>query len=338
MDSLADLWLRISCRTIMPSRHFIAAPRLRATAWEIRGDRNDLTARRCGTQELRSGCRRRHGPQLRASGRRIDECLPWRDAASRHAEQASMFTRAWHCERHGNGPAARGPPHGRIGPCDATCIRIRREHRVPAQHFCPGSPTDYDKIPAERVLMNDRELPGTVLRLPMIYGPGDPLPPFLSGGEAHPRQAAAHHFSRTRSRHGIRRGATWENVAAAISHWARSDERAAGRIYNVWRGALVQRTRMGAPRSQLPMSWDGEFVVLPAEQTPPHLKRPGNTAQHWTATSARIRKELEYREPVAIDEAIRKTIRLGTRKSPRWRHPLAQFRLCRGRCGDSWPP
>jgi nucleoside-diphosphate-sugar epimerase len=34
---------------------------------------------------------------------------------------------------------------------------------------------DYDKIPAERVVMNDPELPGTVLRLPMAYGPGDPL-------------------------------------------------------------------------------------------------------------------------------------------------------------------
>ncbi len=34
---------------------------------------------------------------------------------------------------------------------------------------------DYDKIPAERVIMSDPQLPGTVLRLPMIYGPGDPL-------------------------------------------------------------------------------------------------------------------------------------------------------------------
>src|SRR5215211_1941352 len=31
----------------------------------------------------------------------------------------------------------------------------------------------YDKIPVERVVMNDRELPGTVLRLPATYGPGD---------------------------------------------------------------------------------------------------------------------------------------------------------------------
>src|SRR5229473_935648 len=32
---------------------------------------------------------------------------------------------------------------------------------------------DYDKILVERVVMSDPELPGTVLRLPMVYGPGD---------------------------------------------------------------------------------------------------------------------------------------------------------------------
>jgi nucleoside-diphosphate-sugar epimerase len=39
----------------------------------------------------------------------------------------------------------------------------------------PWVTDDYDKIPAERAVMNDGELPGTVLRLPMVYGPGDPL-------------------------------------------------------------------------------------------------------------------------------------------------------------------
>src|SRR5439155_1240573 len=39
----------------------------------------------------------------------------------------------------------------------------------------PWVTDDYDKIPAERIVTNDRELPGTVLRLPMVYGPGDPL-------------------------------------------------------------------------------------------------------------------------------------------------------------------
>src|SRR5581483_1701940 len=34
---------------------------------------------------------------------------------------------------------------------------------------------EYDKIPVEREIMGDTQLPGTVLRLPMVYGPGDYL-------------------------------------------------------------------------------------------------------------------------------------------------------------------
>ena len=57
------------------------------------------------------------------------------------------------------------------------------------------------------------------------------------------------------------------------------------------------------------MLWDGEFVILPPEPTLLHiLLRPGNAAQHWTASSARIRQELDYQEPVAIEDAIRRTI------------------------------
>jgi nucleoside-diphosphate-sugar epimerase len=57
------------------------------------------------------------------------------------------------------------------------------------------------------------------------------------------------------------------------------------------------------------MLWDGDFVVLPIEQTPQHLQKPGNATQHWTASSARIRQELGYHEPVTMEEAIRRTIR-----------------------------
>jgi hypothetical protein len=45
------------------------------------------------------------------------------------------------------------------------------------------------------------------------------------------------------------------------------------------------------------------------ERTPRHLLKPGNAAQHWTANSARIRHGLGYEEPVAIEQAIRQTIR-----------------------------
>jgi nucleoside-diphosphate-sugar epimerase len=57
------------------------------------------------------------------------------------------------------------------------------------------------------------------------------------------------------------------------------------------------------------MQWEGEFiVVLPVGRTPPHLLQPGNAAQHWAASSARIRHELGYKESVAIEQAIWQTI------------------------------
>jgi nucleoside-diphosphate-sugar epimerase len=146
----------------------------------------------------------------------------------------------------------------------------------------PWVTDDYDKIPAERTVMNDRELPGTVLRLPMVYGPGDPLHRFypvvkrIADGRHHiifPEAMAA-----WRSPRGY-----VENVAAAIA-LAATDDRAARRIYNV---------------CEEPSFSELEWARL----------TPGNAAQHWTASSARIRHELGYEEPVPIHEAIRQTIR-----------------------------
>jgi hypothetical protein len=54
------------------------------------------------------------------------------------------------------------------------------------------------------------------------------------------------------------------------------------------------------------------------------LLKPGNAAQHWTASSARIRRELGYKEAVAIEEAIRRTIRW-ERENPPAAAFLAQF-------------
>jgi nucleoside-diphosphate-sugar epimerase len=169
----------------------------------------------------------------------------------------------------------------------------------------PWVTDDYDKIPAERVVMNDRELPATVLRLPMIYGPGDQLHRFypvvkrIADGRRHlifPETLAA-----WRSPRGY-----VDNVAAAIS-LAATDERSARRIYNVCEepafSELEWARKIGAA-----VEWTGQLVALPDEKTPPHLRRPGNAAQHWAASSERIRRELGYTEPVPLDQAIRRTI------------------------------
>jgi nucleoside-diphosphate-sugar epimerase len=165
---------------------------------------------------------------------------------------------------------------------------------------------DYDKIPAERIVMNDPGLPGTVLRLPMIYGPGDRLHRFyavvkrIADGRRHII------FAETLGAWHSPRGYV-ENVAAAIA-LAAIDDRAEGRIYNVCEEPSFSELDW-ARKIASAMRWEGEFVTLPVERTPQHLLRPGNAAQHWTASSARIRHELGYEEPVALSEAIQRTIR-----------------------------
>ena len=165
---------------------------------------------------------------------------------------------------------------------------------------------DYDKIPAERVVMNDRELPGTVLRLPMVYGPGDPLHRFYPVVKRIADRRRHIIFPETLAAWRSPRGYV-ENVAVAIA-LAATDERATQRIYNVCEEPSFSELEW-ARKIAATMLWDGDFVVLPIEHTPRHLQKPGNAAQHWTASSVRIRQELGYQEPVAIEEAIRRTIR-----------------------------
>jgi nucleoside-diphosphate-sugar epimerase len=139
-----------------------------------------------------------------------------------------------------------------------------------------------------------------------VYGPGDPLHRFypvvkrIADGRRHiifPEGIAAWHSPR----------GYVENVAEAIA-LAATDDRAARRIYNVCEEPSFSELEW-ARKIASEMQWEGEFIIMPAERTPSHLQRPGNAAQHWTASSARIRRELGYRESVPIEEAIRQTIR-----------------------------
>jgi nucleoside-diphosphate-sugar epimerase len=179
---------------------------------------------------------------------------------------------------------------------------------------------DYDKIPAERVVTSDDAVAGTVLRLPMVYGPGDPLHRFypIVKRVADGRRQII--LSEPQAAWRSPRGFVG-NVAAAIA-LAAVDNRAARRIYNVCEEPAFTELEW-AQKITREMQWDGEFVVLPPDRTPRHLLQPANYAQHWTASSARIRHELGYSEIVGIEDAIRQTIRWERDTPPAV--PMAQF-------------
>ncbi len=164
---------------------------------------------------------------------------------------------------------------------------------------------EYDKIPVEQAILGDAKLPGTILRLPMIYGPGDPLhrfhPVLKRIDDGRKQIIFADDVAPLRTPRGY-----VEDVASAVALAAASPQ-SAGRVYNVCEaesfGELDWARKIAAATN-----WAGEFVVLPHDRTPKHLLWPGNTAQHVVASSERIRKELGYRELLPREEAIRRTI------------------------------
>src|SRR5437763_3439483 len=164
---------------------------------------------------------------------------------------------------------------------------------------------EYDKIPVEQAVLSDPKLPGTILRLPMIYGPGDPLHRFHSAlkrmDDGRKHIVFADDVAPLRTPRGY-----VEDVGTAIA-LAATTPQAAGCVYNVSEsdsfGELDWARKIAAATN-----WTGEFVVLPHDRTPKHLHWPGNTAQHLVASSDRIRKELGYRELLPREEAIRRTI------------------------------
>jgi len=184
----------------------------------------------------------------------------------------------------------------------------------------PWVDDEYDKIPVEQAALGDPEMPGTVLRLPMIYGPGDPVhrfhPVLKRIDDGRKQIIFADDVAPLRTPRGY-----VENVAAAIAVAATSPQ-ACGRIYNVCEsesfGELAWAQKIAAATQG-----EGEFVVLPHNRTPKHLLWPGNTAQHVVASSDRIRHELGYREPVSREEAIGRTIEWERAHPPA--HPLTPF-------------
>jgi nucleoside-diphosphate-sugar epimerase len=173
------------------------------------------------------------------------------------------------------------------------------------KEFYPWADDEYDKIPVEEAALSDPELPGTVLRLPMVYGPCDPLHRFhfvvkrMDDG----RQQII--FSDDVAAFRTPRGYV-ENVGAAIA-WAAVSEASKGRIYNIGERQCFSELEW-AEKLAAAVGWTGKFVTLPREQTPKHLLMPTRLEQHLVMASERIREELNYQEPVVFDEAIQRTI------------------------------
>jgi len=163
-----------------------------------------------------------------------------------------------------------------------------------------------DDLLVERAVTGEPDLPATVVRLPVIYGPDDA------------------HFRRTfpyLKRMDDRRPAIlletiqagWkdsrvyvEDAAWAIT-LAATDERAAGRIYNVAPVETLTEAEWIEAIGRA-AGWDGQVVSLRREHLPKHLLRDLDYRHDLSLSSARVRAELGYSERLPFEEGLRRTV------------------------------
>ena len=164
---------------------------------------------------------------------------------------------------------------------------------------------NYDKIPVERVVMSDADLPGTVLRLPATYGIGDRQHRLF---EYLKRMQDGRSFilleeteAKWRWTHGY-----VENVADAIV-LAMTNERAANRIYNVGESEAPTRAEWIRSIGRV-VGWSGEILAVPKDKLPEHLKSPTGYEHDLEVDTNRIRRELGFAERISRNEALSKTV------------------------------
>lgn len=164
---------------------------------------------------------------------------------------------------------------------------------------------DYDKILVERIIMDSVELAGTVLRLPMVYGPFD-----------YQHRLYAYVKRMADKRPAIimeKEMADWrtsvgyvENVADAIV-LAITDFRSRNRIYNVAEPESLKQFEWVKRIGKI-FGWQGKVVVLSKEKLPKKMHAGFRTEQNLVVDTTRIRNELGFKESVQIHDALEKTI------------------------------
>ncbi len=168
----------------------------------------------------------------------------------------------------------------------------------------PANPMHhYDKIPAEKLTLNNADMPGTVLRLPMVIGEGDYQRRLLSYVvpmiDRRPALLLSESYANWQSTYGY-----VENVGAAMA-LAATDDRALGRVYNVADGAFSAREMVQMTASAF--GWQGEIVTAPEALLPETLRFGVPDAHPLVCSTGRIESELGFKPVIPFAAGMRRT-------------------------------
>ena len=167
---------------------------------------------------------------------------------------------------------------------------------------------NYDKIPLEKACLEDFDFEGTVLRLPMIYGPGDRQHRFRDMvkhmADERPAILFPDFYANWISTYGY-----IDNVAAVIA-MAATHEAAGGEIFNV--ADVNTLTQKGwAEAIAASMNWHGEIVSAPLADLPENraaLAAGGNFNQMLQIDASKIVEKLGFQAPVDFKTAVHRMV------------------------------
>ncbi|WP_438350660.1 NAD-dependent epimerase/dehydratase family protein [Paenibacillus sp. FA6] len=178
---------------------------------------------------------------------------------------------------------------------------------------------DYEKILVEEIIMNSPRLAGTILRLPMVYGPGDPshrLYKYVKRVSDNRNAIILDElFANWRASHGY-----VENIAHAITV-AASDKRAKYGIYNIGEENTQTEYEWLNNITRI-MNWHGKILSIPRERLPRELiYETLNLHQDWALDTSKIRQELDFNEHITLEEGLERTITWELNNPPEELHP-----------------
>jgi nucleoside-diphosphate-sugar epimerase len=196
------------------------------------------------------------------------------------------------------------------GPPDA----IPLTEDSPLREKLSNAGQEYNKTAVERGIMGDPELTGTIIRLPATHGPGDRQHRLFKYLKRMDDGRSVILLEETFARWQWSRGYV-EDVAHAIV-LAVTDDRAAGRIYNVADRKTFTEAEWVRQIGRA-HGWSGEVISVPSERLPPGLRNDGlDFNQQYVVDTSRIRSELGYAEITSFEEALRRTIEWELKNPP----------------------
>ncbi len=168
------------------------------------------------------------------------------------------------------------------------------------------SPLEGDnKNAVENRVMSHPTISGTILRMPMVFGPQD---------SQHRLSVCLRRMDDERPVIILEKGIdAWkacrgyvENIAHAIALAATNDN-SRGQIYNVADSyALTEKEWL--EKIATIVDWKGEIKMLEGEQLPKHLVSNINSAQNMDLNTNKIRNHLGYTDIIGLEKALEKTI------------------------------